>query len=259
VVATEIAEVEGRKLEVLLRQVTRVEEDLLQDLYPGDFHDRDEVLYDKTSKRVVTRRERCWRDLVLTSKTVQEAPRDKAAELLAAEVMAGRIALPGWDGGVERWVARLNGLAAWMPELELPTFGDEDKALVVHQVCEGALGAKDLKNRKVAPVLKQWLSKAQRAALDAYAPDQVVLENGRKARVQYAPGREPEIRLLIQQLYDVRRHPCIADGRVPVVVVLLAPNQRPAQMTSDLAGFWENGYPEVKKQLKGRYPKHEWR
>ena len=258
-VAVQIAEVEGRKLEVVLRDVTRLDEELIAEVFPGSIRTRDHVFYDTLSKRVMRRVERCFHEIALDGKSVPDVPRERAAEVLAREVLDGRVALPGWDDAVERWVARLNCLADWMPELGLPRFTEADKEFVVHQSCLGACGARDLKDKSVWPVLRQWLSRDQSAALDAYAPEKIVLENGREARVRYLAGQDPEIAMVLQRLYDVRRQPAVAGGRVPVVIEVLAPSQRPVQKTKDIAAFWANSYEEVKKQLKGRYPKHEWR
>jgi ATP-dependent helicase HrpB len=131
--------------------------------------------------------------------------------------------------------------------------------MVVEEVCQGAKGYKDIKNREVMPVLKNWLSAPQKAVLDAYAPTEVKLSNGRLAKVKYAVDAEPWIAMKMQHLYDVVKLPEIADGKTNLLVHLLAPNQRPWQVTGDLKGFWERGYPQMKKDLAGRYPKHEWR
>jgi ATP-dependent helicase HrpB len=77
--------------------------------------------------------------------------------------------------------------------------------------------------------------------------------------LEYAAGKPPRGRAKIQDFYDFPGHPCVAGGRVKVQLELLGPNFRPVQVTDDLPGFWERLYPEVKKELKRRYPRHEWR
>ena len=98
----------------------------------------------------------------------------------------------------------------------------------------------------------------QAAAVESLAPLSVKLANGREAKVNYLDG-EAKISMVLQRLYDIDKNPTIAGGKIALVVEILGPNHRPVQRTRDLAGFWENSYPEVKKMLKGRYPKHEWR
>jgi ATP-dependent helicase HrpB len=85
------------------------------------------------------------------------------------------------------------------------------------------------------------------------------LSNGRTAKVFYDVGNPPYIALRIQQLYGVKTTPRIAMGRVPILVHILAPNQRPVQITQDMAGFWREHYPGIKQQLQRKYPRHEWR
>jgi ATP-dependent helicase HrpB len=79
------------------------------------------------------------------------------------------------------------------------------------------------------------------------------------ARIRYAADAAPILSARIQDLYDLTQTPTIAMGRMPLVVEILAPNQRPVQVTQDLAGFWTTAYPALKKALQKRYPKHEWR
>jgi ATP-dependent helicase HrpB len=178
--------------------------------------------------------------------------------LLAQRVMRGELVLKGWTPAVEQWTARLECLSRWMPELELPGWSDDDRAAVIEQVCHGAVSYKDIKERELWPVLHDWLSPPQRAAMEAYAPERITLSNGTPAKVIYQIGREPVIALRVQQLFGVKETPTVAGGRVPVVVHLLAPNQRPWQVTKDLRSFWATGYPQMRKDLAGRYPKHKW-
>ena len=102
------------------------------------------------------------------------------------------------------------------------------------------------------------LGHAQRGALERDAPAAYRLPTGRLAPVAYEPDRPPAVAARIQELFGLSETPRLAGGRVPLVVQLLAPNQRPVQVTDDLASFWRTTYFEVRKQLRGRYPKHAW-
>ncbi len=258
-VAAELTEVEGRDLRVLLGTVTAIEREQLEAAFPGRLRELNEDRFDEQARRVVRRRRLCLDAMVLEDRESGTPDPDTAAELLAQRVLAGDLVLKQWDQKVEAWIARLNQLAQWMPELELPALVDEDRAWLVARICHGAISYRQVKDRPVWPALREWLSPPQHAALEAFAPESLQLPNGRKARILYEAGREPRIRLTVQQLYGVEKTPTLADGRVAVLVEILAPNQRPIQWTSDLESFWANGYPQVKKQLQGRYPKHEWR
>jgi ATP-dependent helicase HrpB len=90
------------------------------------------------------------------------------------------------------------------------------------------------------------------------APERVALAGGRQARVTYEPGREPFVAARLQDFFGMREGPRVAGGRVPLVLHLLAPNQRPVQVTTDHAGFWERHYPQVRRELSRRYPRHAW-
>jgi ATP-dependent helicase HrpB len=108
-------------------------------------------------------------------------------------------------------------------------------------------------------VLKSCLSPGQEALLDTYAPERLQLPGGHGARIRYTENAPPVLSARIQDLYGVTQTPTIAMGRQPLVVEILAPNQRPVQTTQDLASFWRDTYPGLKKTLQKRYPKHEWR
>ncbi len=146
-----------------------------------------------------------------------------------------------------------------MPELELPVFNEGDKLAVIEQICLGALSYKQIKDREVWPELKRFLAPHQLPLLDAMVPERLDLPNGRRARIRYEIGAKPVLSAKLQHLYDLTETPSLAKGRIPLRIEILAPNQRPVQITEDLPGFWQNSYAAVKNELKGRYPKHEWR
>ena len=107
--------------------------------------------------------------------------------------------------------------------------------------------------------MKSWLSAVQLEMIDKQAPERIKLPSGIGAKVRYEPGHPPVVSATIQKLYGLEEVPSIGFGLIPVVVEALAPNQRPQQKTQDMQSFWKNSYPLLKKELKGRYPKHEWR
>lgn len=259
VVAVEVAEIEGKELQVILSNATALEVEWLAEVFPEHFESTRASIYDSEARRVVARRETRFRDLVIANEGAGDPTDAEAAAILADEVLAGNLKLKQWDHTVDQWITRLELLREWMPELELPGFGESDRRVFLEQMFLGARSYKDIRDRPVAPALKSWLSSGHRKCLEEYAPERVALRNGKSAKVKYEPQGEPSIAVLIQSLYGVAETPRIANGRVPLLVQVLAPNNRPIQVTKDLASFWKSGYPEVKKQLQGRYPKHEWR
>jgi ATP-dependent helicase HrpB len=257
-VAGEVAEVEGRELKVMLSAATAVREEWLRVLFPDDFNSTEEMAYDETQRRVFVERRRTFRDLVLESERSGEPPAEAAAKILAHEIVAGRLVLKHWDAGVEQWILRVNRLQEWMPELGLAGVSDADRQMIVEQICVGASGYKEIKDRQVWPVVKSWLSKEQQGWLDEYAPERIELKSGRRAKVTYSSAGLPTIAARIQDLYGTNAL-AVAAGRVPVRIEILAPNNRPVQVTDNLATFWRETYPKLKVELQRKYPKHEWR
>jgi len=260
-VAAEITEIESRgEVNVLLNLCTAIEEAWLKELFPEDFFDAGGVTYDETMRRVLARKERRFRDLVLESKqTADEPPEGEAAAILAREVIKGNIVLTEWNEAVEQWIVRVNCLAKWWPELEVNPITDADRATLIEQICYGSYGARELKDKPVMPVLRDWLLAEQLAVLDDSLPERLVMANGRKARLTYSKDGPPVMSARIQELYGVSSRFTLGHGRVTVKIEVLAPNQRPIQVTDDLSNFWKEQYPKIKAELSRRYPRHEWR
>ena len=252
--AADMIEVEGRERSVSLSRCVEISKDWILD---GEINDSENVIFDEISRRVVAVKQRTFRGLVLEEKRGGEVDPNLAGELLAGRVIAGDLVLKKWDAKVERWIARLAFLSKAMPELEFPGFDAGDREMAIAQICAGATTFKEVKDRDPWRVLHDWLSVPQRQAMDSFAPEKITLENGVNTRVLYAAGNDPWFEEKVQRLYGVKETPTIANGH-PLVAKILAPNQRPWQVTSDLSGFWERGFIQMKKDLAGRYPKHNW-
>jgi ATP-dependent helicase HrpB len=260
-VVAEVREVESKDKEVntILSLATAVDPAWLHELFPADIHGELKVLYDATQKRVVAAELSRFRGLALSAKRVEPPPLDAAARLLAEEVIAERLTLKEWDHTVDQWIVRLNRLTQWCPDLGLPPITDQDRVHLIEQLCHGAIGYKDIKDRPVKPVVRSWLSTTQQDLLDKHAPERLSLPNGRTPKVTYEAANPPYIAMRIQELYDVTQTPRIALGRIPVLVHILTPGMKPVQVTQDLTSFWRDHYPRLKSELQRRYPKHEWR
>jgi ATP-dependent helicase HrpB len=258
-VAAEAREIGGKKIDTILSLATAVEVDWLRELAPREFLVERAVAYDAATKRVCAEERTAFRGLVLERRPVDPPPAAEAARLLAEEVVAGRLKLNSWDDAVEQWILRVNFLAAACPELEIAPIGPAERRLVVEGLCEGAYSHREIKDRPAMPAARGCLSPAKQALVDRHAPERVELPNGRRAKVTYAADGPPYLSARIQELYGVTRVPPLAMGRVAPQVRILAPNMRPVQITQDLAGFWREHYPKLRKELQRRYPKHEWR
>jgi ATP-dependent helicase HrpB len=260
-VAAEINEIGGRggEVTVILGLATAIEEGWLRELFPGDLIESRTVTYDVEAKRVVARREKRFRDLVLEARNSEDVPLNEAAALLTKEVLAGRITIDAWDESVEQWITRVNRLAEWFPELEVNVLTESDRATLIEQICYGETGARAVKQKEVMPVLRDWLTAEQLAVLDDYLPERLTMANGRRSRVSYTKEGPPVLSARIQELYGVEGKFTLGHGRVAVKIEVLAPNQRPIQVTDDLSSFWREIYPRLKPELSRRYPRHEWR
>jgi ATP-dependent helicase HrpB len=259
-VTAEISEIGGRAGEVntVLGLATAVEEAWLKELFPADFAETVVTGLDPNTKRVTARRERRFRDLVLDSKDGAEPPATEAAEILSREVLAGALKIEAWDDVVEQWIVRVARFAEWFPEMEAHPIREEDRATLVEQMCYGCHGVKDVRNLDPWPILKDWLTPKQLAAMDTLLPERIDMANGRRSKITYPKEGAPVISARIQELFGVDKL-SLARGRVPLKIEVLAPNQRPLQVTDDLARFWRETYPEIKPALSRRYPRHEWR
>lgn len=260
-VVAESRELEARNAEVmtLCSHATRVEPEWVREIYGDEISREVEVFWDGGLKRVCAHERERFRGVTLTEKRFVDAPKDRAASILAEEVLAGRLKMKTWDHSVDQWVTRVNFVATHCPEFEIPAIGPEEIRAMLEALFYGAVSFKEIKERPVRKVFRDWLNATQRSLVDQYAPERIQLANGKKPKVAYHEDGRCSISLRIQELYDTRATPLLAMDRVKVVAHVLAPNNRPIQMTSDLENFWKESYPGIRSQLRGRYPKHEWR
>lgn len=261
-VAAEVREVErgaGRGLSVILSLAAAVREEWLLARYPECFSVRREVALDAETRRVVALEHRLFRDLPLETRRTEQVTDEEAAATLAEEVFKGRLAFGNWDDATEQWIARLNCLAASCPDLGLPPIDGDARRMLITHACHGCRGARDLKERDVRSVVRSWLNPAQAGLVERMMPERLTLPQGRRARLVYSDGAPPILSATIQDLYGVERGLAVAGGRIPVLIHVLAPNRREVQVTADLAGFWRDSYPGLKRELQRKYPRHEWR
>jgi ATP-dependent helicase HrpB len=139
---------------------------------------------------------------------------------------------------------------------------DDSIATALRSLCEGVRSFAELETRTrdggLIAAIESQMPANFRARIEQLAPSRIRLPNGRNVRVNYEAGKPPWIASRLQDFFGMKETPRIAGGTVPLVVHLLAPNQRPVQMTADLSGFWSRLYPQVRRELSRRYPKHSW-
>jgi ATP-dependent helicase HrpB len=205
--------------------------------------------------------ERRFGAIVLERRSVPVRPEDALPALLAAVRSKGLDVLP-WGDHARRLRLRMQALRAWMPEAGLPDVTDERLLATLDDWLAPYLHGKRRLDALGADELSQALAALydheQRRLLDAQAPDSLRVPSGQARRLEYSPDAPPVLAVKLQELFGLADTPRVGGGRVPVTLHLLSPAGRPIQVTQDLKGFWERTYPEVKKELKGRYPRHPW-
>ena len=220
---------------------------------------RDELFFDEASERVSARRRGYWEDLLLEESSAGELNKEEAAQVLAE---AARQAWPRivarLDASVLDFIARARCLKAWVPELGLPDLDDDRLQQLLPTLCRDRRSFAELQQAPWLAAVKGCFEYEQLQAIQREAPDQLTVPSGRPVALRYEVGRPPVLAVRIQELFGLAETPRIARGRVRVLLHLLAPNMRPQQVTDDLRSFWDNVYPVVRKELRGRYPKHAW-
>jgi ATP-dependent helicase HrpB len=197
-------------------------------------------------------------DLVIDRTRAAGADPQKVASLLADQALARGPRAFAPEGELDRVVARIGFAAAHAPAAAFSTPSDGDLADALVALCVGRRSFAELRDGSLPGALLDRLSAKARAAVERFAPERIVLPGGRGARVHYEAGKPPWIESRLQDFFGLTQGPTIAGGKVPLVLHLLAPNQRAVQVTTDLAGFWERHYPAIRRELSRRYPKHRW-
>jgi ATP-dependent helicase HrpB len=221
-----------------------------------------EVNWDERQEAVVARRERRLGALILDSTPLANADTEAVRRAMLAGVRRlGLDSLP-WNDELRDWRARVVSLRYWFPEDGWPELSDawlaEHLDDWLSPWLDGLTRRDHLQRLDLAAALYGLLDARLRARLNELAPTHLQVPSGSRLRLRYAPGEPPVLAVKLQELFGLADTPRVAAGRIPVMLHLLSPAQRPIQVTQDLRGFWERTYAEVKRELKGRYPKHPW-
>jgi ATP-dependent helicase HrpB len=242
----------------LVRIASAIEPEWLLDLFPGRLREASQVEWNRAAERVEAVSALMFDQIAIeTRRGVPE--REAAGRLLAekaAEAGLGRFADPE---ETEAFLARANFAARYSA---VPPLAPDAAQSALRGLASGLKSFAELEAAAggggLLRALEQQIPPPARRLLQEIAPERIRLPGGRHVRVNYEPNQPPWIASRLQDFFGMRETPTVACGAVPVVVRLLAPNQRPVQMTSDLAGFWQRLYPQVRKELSRRFPKHAW-
>jgi ATP-dependent RNA helicase HrpB len=267
-----ISELRDEARDARVLRATPLDETRLQREFPQRFVSEDRVVWDANTRGIAAVRERRFDRIVLESKPLAKPDASRYADALVDAVrQLGLEALP-WTEALEQWRARVRCLREWLPELALPDLSDEALLASLDDWLKPALAGKTrldaLDEQALGEALKSQLDWSLRQKIDALVPTRILVPSGMERRIDYAydatandgagQAQSPVLAVKLQELFGLADTPRVADGRVPLTLHLLSPGGKPLQITRDLRSFWDRTYPEVKKEMKGRYPKHPW-
>jgi ATP-dependent helicase HrpB len=236
-----------------------VPREIVERVLPQAFSRRNAAGWNKESRAVETAEEELFLDAVVARKARPAKPSPEVERELVARIKSGEVKLEGWDEHCEPWIARTRCVAEWFPERNLITYSDEDLDIIRTELCSGCVRAREVEAKPAIDAVRSALSWDDIQFVEKMAPAAIAMPRGFKMKIEYTPGAPPRGRAKIQDFYGLDETPKVAGGRVPLVVEILGPNYRPLQVTQDLANFWRVLYPEMRNELKRRYPRHEWR
>jgi len=187
----------------------------------------------------------------------RSAPRDldKAGEALARALLtSSRDAIGG--EGLEALKRRIAFVRKACPDAKLPDLDENAIRNALEKACEGKASLSEVGDVHLPSLVESWLGPDALRKVRELAPERVALHPGRTVAVDYPADGSPSIESRLQDFFGLKDGPRVAGGRVPLVLHLLAPNQRAVQVTTDLPGFWARHYPAVAKELRRKYPRH---
>ena len=258
-IAVDVAETgaRGQASKVQIRRASAIEASWLLDLYLDRIDEKDELVWNAQKDRVERVVQMTYDGLPIDEqRDLDGARRDpRSAELLAKQAVAAGIEKFVDAEALAQWRARITFVAKLAPQSGLVAPTDDALASVVARACEGMTSFAELRAMNLLDLLDAGEHKA---LVDKLAPTHLALPRRRRVAIHYELDRPPWIASRMQDFFGLARAPAVGDGRIALVLHLLAPNQRPVQVTQDLPGFWVKHYPGLRKQLMRRYPKHQW-
>lgn len=260
IVAMDMREV-GRKdaVQTVLSLASEVQLDWLQEVHPDRLTTQTVTLWNEDKRAAEAVEQVTFDSLVLEQTARPASDMAAAADVLVEQIQRGNLKLSQWNEAVDQWIARARCVADWLPDRDLVRYDEEDIAVILHELVAGQSQFSKVDARPVLPAVRDVLSWDDQQLIEKIAPSELKLPSGRRMKIEYQPGQRPRGRAKIQDLYGLTETPRVAGGRQPILLEILGPNFRPVQVTDDLAGFWANLYPTLKKELSRRYPRHEWR
>lgn len=251
----------GEKGEGLIHQACTLTPELVRSGCGEQIVTERKVIWDTGQERLMAWEEELLGAVYLSRRQVVPSD-DEAIPLLLEVVRDSRLTLLNWGREVCRLRGRLHLVREAFPAEEWPDLGDEQLLATLSDWLApflfGVRSRRDIFGLDLAAALRALFSREQLRLLEDRAPTHITVPSGSRIEIDYASGEEPFLAVKLQEMFGCADTPAIAGGRVRLLLHLLSPARRPVQVTRDLKGFWESGYREVKRELKGRYPKHPW-
>ncbi|MFT4701082.1 MAG: ATP-dependent helicase HrpB, partial [Yoonia sp.] len=251
IVATDL---DGDTREAKIRQAVAIDESTLRTLYPAQIAWKNICIWSKRDGKVLTRKQETFGALILDDRIWTDPDPDTVAAAMCDGIQQLGLRL---SPAANRFRARVALVQSTDPSL--PDMDDETLLETLHEWLQPHLqGVKttgDWKGFDCLPALRAMLDWSQMQRLDNAAPPHFTTPMNRKTPIDY-DGEAPGITLRLQELFGVTHHPTV--GKTPLRITLLSPGQKPVQVTTDLPGFWATSYTDVRKDMRGRYPRHPW-
>ncbi len=248
----------GGILEIQVNLASMIRPEWLEELFPHHMRRERVVCYDESRRRVVGSTRLLYQDLLLREDASASVDPAAAGTVLASALRPHAASIFQENPEAARWLARYDFVRRAIPELRWPDFDPEVLGELLERTCQGKTLREQVEKADLVPVLQSRLEPSLVRELREGAPETLTIPSGRHARLVYEPDRPPVLAVRLQELFGWTETPRLARGRMPVLLHLLGPNYRPVQVTSDLRSFWTTTYHQVRKDLRGRYPKHAW-
>lgn len=246
----------------LVRQGAELDEALITAVFPGSIRRRELLTWNAQRQQIDALIGWYYRDLCIRMAKDGSQPDPAAVSQALAEQLTSEAAtLFSEDEAAGSWLQRYRWLAVACPDLSLPPITDEELRAIVTDLCTGCRSRAEVAAKPKLPWLTGRLDFHLAQRIEAMAPSHLQVATGNHIRLDYTDAnasRGPVLAVRLQELFGTPETPRIAEGRIPVTLHLLGPNYRPEQITTNLASFWVNTYPQVRKDLRSRYPKHSW-
>jgi ATP-dependent helicase HrpB len=250
----------GKGGKTTIRRASAIDASWLLDLYIDRVVDTDDLVWNADRERVERVTRMTYDDLAIDETIDVDGARrrpDAAAAILARAAIAAGIERFADADALGQWRARVAFVAGLAPDARIAAPTDDALAGVLARACAGLVSFAELRAARVLDLLDASLG-AAKPLVDRLAPTHLGLPGRKRAPIRYELDRPPWIASRMQDFFGLARAPTVGDGKVPLVLHLLAPNQRPVQVTQDLPGFWIKHYPALRRELMRKYPRHAW-